>query len=476
MVLTLALLCTLAGGVAAGARSAGASPIKVAAQPPVLSVDAGKPATVQVVLQDADNRPAPAPKDLTVTAEIRQPSGSVWTQALTFRAGASQAPLMLRLAQPGIVRVRLRQTELREGGALINVRRARVAVGRQGGSARPFLPLPRLRRPAPPLPSRAGGFRGRRGAAGTTQKPPDLTLLCGPGRPVLADGKDKATVTAALSRPADRDTEITLASSDGRRVSLSLPKGVDTAYCTLISDRPGRVTLRYLGTPLGAVGGVQFMPAIPGPVAAGGDELLEVDFAPPITGFVIKPSPERVSVLGQAEFVVQLLDERRQPTASDTERPFCLVKDNGEGEITPITLSIPAGGFQSRAVFVPSWLGPVQVTASTPHMLSQTARIQVSLPPAVPCLILLGGLLGGCVAYLTKDRAQRVQRIPIGAVCGAVFYCLCLGLGMGGFAHSFVLSLPGVFVLPILGGWFGTAVLDFLLTKIPGLSPARPAS
>lgn len=303
-------------------------------------------------------------------------------------------------------------------------------------------------------------------AAGSAPPAPPQLILDITTTPPLADGKDAATVVAFLSRPAEQDTVLNFFSDGGylSQSKLKVPKGADTATCTLTSQRVGTVQIRYLGSDP--------------PVALdpSSRKTLTVKFAPPIINFVVRSSPPRVSLLDQAYFDVQLVDEHSRPIAADTKRQVSFVMDNGNGEITPVMLSIPAGSFESRAVFLPNGLGPVQVTASMLTMPSQSTRIDVNLPLVLLALSLLGGLLGGGIAYLFgRDKKLKYWRIAVGAVTGFVFYWLCLYLGLGHLAHTVILNPLNACTLSILGGWFGTAVFDVVGKQLNLLSAKRTA-
>ena len=358
-----------------------ADPIKLALEPPSQSIAAGQRAGVTVVLEDADNRPAPASKEFAVTIEIHLPSGAVETRRLTLAAGQSARRLALRLRQSGIVKLNATEMELRPAEALIQVRPAARAAFEQTVTAPPALFLP-SRHGARGMRFSETRLAATRLAAGPP--PPQLTFLCSPDSPVLADGKDRATLSAFLDRPAPRDTVLTLFSSGGTlsRTQVTIPKGQAMASCALTCLRPGKVTVQL----------VEVTPQVTFDPAAG--KALVVNFAAPIIDFALQSSPPSVSLIDQSYFVVQLLDEQKRPIAADTERKVCFAINNGNGQITPITLSIPPGSFQSQAVFLPDWLGSVQVTASMTNMLSKSARLQVNLPLLLLGVSLLGGLIG----------------------------------------------------------------------------------
>lgn len=470
-------------GRAAGAQSA--APVKIAVEPRAQSISIGQTAQVTIRLKDVDNRFVAAPKPFTVSVEIQPPTGPAQTRSVTLGVGQSGQSLSLDLPQPGIVRLSAKESELREGAALINVRSQRLtaqvteaAVEAEstaplpadpaGGGATPPAPQPQAVRREPHFRMRPGGSQLLLLTPPVAPPaPPLLTLLVSPTTSLLADGKDAATVTAFLSRPAEQDTVLNLFSSGGRlsQSELKFPKGEDTATCTLTSLRAGDIQVRYLGSDP--------------PVALdpAGQKTLTVQFAPPIIDFAVRPSPSAVSLLDRAYFDVQLLDEQSRPIAADTERKVCFVMDNGNGEITPVTLSIPPGSFESRAIFVPDWLGPVEVTASMPSMLNKSARIEVNLPLLLPMLSILGGLLGGGIAYLFgRDRKLKLWRIALGGVTGVVFFWMCLYFGLGRLAHTVVLNPFSVCILSVLGGWFGTAVFDAVGKKLNLPSSERPVS
>jgi len=104
--------------------AAAAKPVKISIQPQAQSVALGGQMQMNCVLQDANNRPTKAPKDMAVQIEVKWPSGKTKQWSVTVKEGASSYDLTVPADESGIAEIQARQKELLNGGTFIKVKKA----------------------------------------------------------------------------------------------------------------------------------------------------------------------------------------------------------------------------------------------------------------------------------------------------------------------------------------------------------------
>lgn len=420
----------------AAAQPAVHRPVRLMVQAEAQSISRGEPAHIEILLIDANNHRAQAPKTLEVSVEVRLPSGKVEGMGVTFNPGEDAKRLRLVLQEVGIVEIRAQQRELREGGTFI-----KVTPARQGALS------PRL------APIRTRGL-----VADNERRV--LTLRHAPQGPILANGQDTVEIYAFLigeDGSAPSDMHVRLFTNSGRihPQPLVIPRGSDNGKATLTSDQIGTVTVEYLG-------------AEP-EIAFHGETELHIAFVPPITKLQLKVSPGAISLVERADLIVRLLDAHDMPLATDKPRLISLAIEDGRGEIATTAFPIPAGHFEGRTTFLPMSRGQVVISASTPALLDASVRIQVVWPFFLLLLSAGGGATGGCVASVV-GKSLRWWRIMIGLVTGCILYWAFIFGVLAYMPHGVVLNPLSAFALSTLGGWLGTAVFKrvAMLFGFPG--------
>lgn len=433
------------------------APVKLGVEASWHAVGAGGQVPVRIRLLDSANKPVKASRRFEVLLQARLPSGEV-KPLRTVELAAGQAEKELTIAPPGSGMVYLwaKNAELLPGGEFVSVKAPPEPKRPAEAPARP--PARQAKRsegafgaaPAPtpvPVPVRA--------PVPFTREIPRLALRFSPDRRFLADGKDAVTVQAFLLTEAaalTSDIRLSVFDSSGTMhpTPLIIPKGQDSGRANLTYNNPGTVTVEYLGsTP---------------PAEIDGDKRLQIQFMPPITRMALEASPLAISLVDTADLVVTLTDDRERPVASDAARHVTFAIQSGRGSITQKEVDIPAGQFQARTAFEPSWLGQTSILAATPNLLTATAPVQVSAPVGLLLFSLAGGLAGGYLSYL-KQKRSGPRRIGIGVVTGFIFYWACLFVGLAAVGHGIVVNPLSAFALSTLGGWMQTEVFTMLKSK-----------
>jgi hypothetical protein len=401
-----------------------------------------------------------------------------------LKAGQSSMSVELPPAKAeGFVYIWAKQPELKLGGAYLRVKpqgaqRAPSTPGQIRPEARKMaafraMPIAKLAAVAPapsttaaavaaPAPVQPAPPPAQSAAPPASDASYMMALRYSPQRAFLADRKDPVTVHAFVMATRDAPLpgfRIELFDSSGTLAPapLVIPPGAEEGTATLTSDHEGPVKIEYLGsTPR---------------VALDGDKIMTVNFEPPITGFELRPSPPRISLVDTCDLLVSLVDDKGTPIATNARRTISLALSAGRGDFSARDVSVDPGNSSARATFTPVWWGPVAITASTPNLVSVEAQLTVAPPLGLLGFSLAGGLLGGYVFMLNKRSGTKRWRVPLGALTGVILLWACLFLGLGALPRAAILNPISVFVISVVGGWLGTGVFEPIL-KLLGLSAA----
>jgi hypothetical protein len=420
----------------------------------------GDTAEIEVVLQDASNKATPAIKEVAVELELLLEAKLVKKVQDTIKVGASSKKIQVPLDTPGMLEVRAKHQakipELRMGGTVIRVRRARLIRPQQGAVA-------------PGLDWRfAGGnvmaqLPTSRSPSGVPSNQDSIDIKKSPQRTLLANGKDSATIHVFLYTKteneeglATKDIWVRLFNSSGnlKPTKVLIPQGEDYGEAKLVSTEVGTVNVEYLGsTPL---------------MKAPKHKNLPIEFGPPITQMIFEASPPSISLVDTADLIVRLADADSVPIATDTLRQVSFGIKTGRGEIRKDEIIIEKGRADGRSSFLPTWRGEVTLTAATPNLPLAEAKLEVELPGSLLALSALGGLAGGVIAFLTKQGAKW-WRAGIGLVSGFVLYWAVIFSVLNVIPRFIALNPLSAFALSTLGGWLGTEVFNQILKllKLP---------
>jgi len=279
-----------------------------------------------------------------------------------------------------------------------------------------------------------------------------IVLATSPERRLLADSEDAATIYAFLrTGAATQDIRIQLVASLGTISPnpLVIKKGEFAAQATLVADRVGRASIRYV--------------AEQPQVAIEGAPDLQVDFAPAITQLQLRASPPVVSLLDAPQIVVELQDAAGRVVATDEPRRISLYLEKGNGEIAPVEVEVAKNEATGRANFTPWWMGTTTVAAATPAILTKSTTLRVTLPTLLIALTAAGGLVGGVMAFWTKRT--RWWRVVIGLFTGFVLYwAMIFGL-LQSIPRAAALNPLSAFAVAIIGGYIGPQLLGVMAQK-----------
>ncbi|MCI0697564.1 hypothetical protein L0337_36860 [candidate division KSB1 bacterium] len=420
----------------------------------------GDTAEIEVALQDANNKAAPAIEEVVVELELLLKAKLVKKVQDTIKVGASSKKFQVPLEVSGLLDIRAKHQAkipaLRDGSDYIRVRRARLIRPPQGAVT-------------PGLDWRfaAGNVMAQTttplSPSGVPSKEDSLDIKNSPQRTLLANGKDSATIHIFLYTKTENEegvaTEnirVRLFNSSGQPNPLNvlIPQGDDYGEAKLVSDQVGIFNVEYIGS-------------IPS-VIAPNPKKLQIKFGPPITQMLFEASPPSISLVDTADLIVRLVDEAKRPIATDTSRLVSFGIAEGRGEIRKDEITIEKGRADGRSSFLPTWRGKVKLTAATPNLPLAHAELTVELPGSLLGLSALGGLAGGLIAYLTK-QGSKWWRVAIGLVSGFVLYWAVIFSILNVIPRFIALNPLSAFALSTLGGWLGTEVFNQILKlfKLP---------
>jgi hypothetical protein len=414
------------------------SPVKILVSKDSYSVWTGEPATIDVQLADADNRPARSSRHWYLSLEIVAPDGTASTQSVVMAPGEQRKSITIAMNEVGVWQVVAKDNELMESAIMLN---AVKKPGERGGA-------------------NTGGDTNIEDLLGSyLGVKPQVELRIAPQRKLLADGKDSATVYGLLTGDnaiASKDIKLRLINSDGilQPAEVLIPKGEFSGTTQLVSDHPGEVAVEYLG-------------AIPA-VDLVGTEKLTVLFGAPITRIEIKASPPQISLLEASDLVVRFLDSSGIPLETDESRDVLLTIEQGAGQLSRNEFSIAPGNAEGRTTFRPTAVGEVWLAAASPNLVSVQVPLQVTWPIMLLIASALGGLAGGLLAFVMEKDAKW-WRGAIGLITGFVLYWTVIFVGIDALAGSMAVNPLSAFVISVMGGWLGTNVFTPLLKRV-GLS------
>jgi hypothetical protein len=255
----------------------------------------------------------------------------------------------------------------------------------------------------------------------------------------------------------DSAFKVTLFASSGSLEPTQLVFQDGEGHATLTADKPGDVVVEL----------VRSQPRLD----VDGESRMRIHFGAPIHGVRLEAKPASISLVDDTELVVTLVDATGRPVATDEPLAVRLALDSGRGEIAHTELSFPSGAFEARSRFIATGVGEVAVSAASPSLLNQTTRLDVHLPLGLLALSVIGGLVGGLLAYYRRRHSRRT-RIAVGAVTGFLLYWAFMFGLVQVLPRGFVLNPLSNFALSATGGWLGTEVFTLLLRWLGLRKPA----
>lgn len=372
-------------------------PVRLAVLLDRASVTAGEQVQVTVELRDAYNQAARAPKNYVINLELRLREKVLERQQVGIRAGERSGRAAMPVREAGIALIKATHPELREDAAYVRARRGRSMVGRarmRTGPAR--------RSCAAPPPG------------------PQLIFLdvmySDTGAKLIANGSDRAKITAFLSDSAPRDL-ILLFQAEGGLLSpnpLVIRRGADFGETYLTSSKVGAVKITYMRSNADQVVWLR----------SGGTK--EIRFELAVKELSVRAAPARVPLGGSSEIQMEFLDLNGNPILLPEPRKVYLPVDPGLGDFDPNPVEVAANSMRGRSHFTPRKLGPVLIPASSYGAPTREALpLNVYFPNLIAVLVFVFGAAPSLVRSRMKPvgARQTVLRALAGgfaalAVCG----------------------------------------------------------
>jgi len=343
-----------AAGQAAPAPATAAperSPRKIAVEIPAPAVAPCQELTCAVVLLDDNNRPVAALKEMAVAVELFVGTNTA-RRTVTVAAGQTNASLKATAPETGRLRIEARHRELLDGEAVMRVQ---TPVGA-----------------------------------------PELFLWYTPRtRPLLADGRDPAQVTAVLSEPAASEIRLRFQSNRNSlpRQPIVIAPGQTSVTFPIVGDHPGVDMLQYQGA----------QPA----VGFRGEYQLPIRFGSAASRMEMSVEPQNINAAEKAKLTLRITDQFGQLRAVDERRLVTLSVTGGSGTVEPSSLVIEPGQNALIAEIYPRAGNNMQITAQCRRMNDAHIGLIVDWPVRLVLHSLIGALAGGFGAWWHDTHKRR---------------------------------------------------------------------
>jgi hypothetical protein len=406
--------------------------------------------SVEVFLRSAANQPATWNRECKIEVGVNAPSGKKDKHFVAIPPGQSSAQFTFFAQESGIFFLRAQEVNgtLLPAGNSVMVRQRRSHSGdwlnapQQNpgyfmtvsmGSHRPSAWVA-----PPPVP------------AGSQS--PELMLVNSSARDeILADGKDFARLQVYYLDPqgngAPSDITVWLSCSKGRlnAMPLVIRAGESFAEAQLISDSPAESVVSLVNS----------APSYP----VEGEREKKISFGPPIYGLsTADPSPLKISLIDAQRLVVQFLDDQGRPVKTSRERPITFTSSSSALHLDPLTQIVKPNEAGTSVLMFPTWRGRADLKIWTPGYEPRQIVVEVTMW-LVLVLCLGGGIVGG-IASRGKLSASLLWRSFVGVLGAIVLVWFCVYAVLPQTDSLIAHSQVSVFVVSIIGGYFGTRVLD----------------
>jgi len=178
---------------------------------------------------------------------------------------------------------------------------------------------------------------------------------------------------------------------------------------------------------------------------------------------IISPS---VSIVDRPEIIVHFVDVEGFNVQADRQRSVTFSVAQSGVTVAPATQVVPEGGGPVRATITPGALGTSKIQIDSENMIngSTAVEIQVGVGSMI-ILSLLGALAGGGLAYVRDRKALQLKLL--GGLAGGFVLAAIYVFGVVPLAGAAVpLNAISAFVLALIGGVMGIAVLDWAGAKL----------
>jgi len=457
------------------ARRAAEQPMKLDIRALTQRPHVGDKVSIEVVLLDADNRPATWNRPCQVHVGVTGPSQKTEEYTVTIPPRQSAAQFTIGASEAGLFSLKARETNhtLLPGGNSVLIgpkATARKSDRLKHGILR-FAPAQSLGQvltiaahsSEPPTPVAAAG--------GTQQEPTGTAHMAAPASARLllirssgsdeiwADGAAYARIQVYYMDPqreaAPSNIKVWLRWSNGNLDPQPLPllikKGESFAETKWTSLSPVTATLSLVSS----------APKY----EVEGQRELQLSFVPPIYGIApSNPNPLRLSLIDCELLVAQFFDRGGHTVQTSKPRHITVISSNPSLHLDPADLDVPPNGSGASIFLIPTWSGKAKLDIWTPGYDHQTLVVEVTMWLVV-LLCLGGGVIGGIAAWEALKGAVT-YRIFAGMLGAIVLVWLCVYAVLPRTRSVIAHNLVSVFVVGIVGGYGGTRVLDFAGKKL----------
>ncbi len=460
------------------------APAKIALSPVRVENRLGDEVPLQINLLDRNGRPAAANQNIAADVKVEQPSGQTATYSVTFAPGESSKELPVPIPESGVSKVTVEQTNkqliggsnfvlVRPAGKKRNAKVPKSAkepkteqkgpgselrdVSRGGTRVHLLRVALRVSQPSAALNSAQ--------AVAVTPPAPQLQLEVSgedANGGTRADGKTCASVQVFYLGEADlqRDVQIWLSFSNGRidNNPIVIQKGTAVGTACWVSSFPIQAaTIRVAAT---NPPGFTFAS-----LGDGGDPKVATHkFTDNIAGIQFVNAPQSITIVNSFLLTAQFIDPNNEPVRLTQSRDVHFTTDNAALGINPGQITVPIGAFDASTQLTPTYFGISTVRVSTPYYDPVPMPIRITWI-GVLCLSLLGGFLGGLLAWMNSN-GKLVVRIITGLIVGLVASWAYVIVGLPKLETSFLHNQLSVFFVALLVGLSGVKGATFISSKL----------
>ena len=444
----------------------------------------GDDVPVQVQLLDGNGKPVAASQNIDAELKVEQPSGQTTTTAVTFAPGESSKQVNLPIGESGVAKLTVKQRDQRLiGGSnfvlvrppamknysnrVVKQKKEKEAEKPSSGPNSRLRELPRQRGsrarlvfaayvpqvPAPPAHSSASAAAAQLALTISGEDANGGTR---------ANGSTCAQVQAFYLGADDlqRDLQIWLSQSNGvlDHNPIVIRKGTasGSACWTSLYPIPG-ATITVTATNPPNIGFAA--------LSDGSDpKRLTHKFTDNIGGIEFVNFPQSITIADIFSLRARFKDPNGQPVKLTDKREMHFTPGSAFLSVNPTITTVDVGGFDSSTVLIPSYFGQSTVEVSTPDYPVVRSPITVTWL-SVLCASLLGGLLGGLLAWVNSD-GKLWARILTGLVVGMVASWAYVIVGLPIVQKAFLHNQLSVLFVALIVGFSGVKGFTVIASKL----------